>query len=221
MPTIAIVGAGPGLGLSIAKVFGGHGFDVALISRSKDKLDALVAELNTVGITAEGFPADAADAAQVTAALQHAITRFGRIDVLEYSPHAGLTMTAPKDVTLESLRQPIDSLLYGAVAAVQAVLPAMIVAGSGTVLFTTGGGAINPYPMLADVNIAQAGQRNWAINLHNTLADQGVYVASVAINLMIGTQAPDGVPYRAPDEIALDYWTLHTTRTQAEHFIGA
>ncbi|MEU0561382.1 SDR family NAD(P)-dependent oxidoreductase [Dactylosporangium sp. NPDC006015] len=221
MPTIAIVGAGPGLGLSIAKVFGGHGFDVALISRSKDKLDALVAELNAVGITAEGFPADAAVAAQVTAALQHAITRFGRIDVLEYSPHAGLTMTAPKDVTLESLRQPIDSLLYGAVAAVQAVLPAMIVAGSGTVLFTTGGGAINPYPMLADVNIAQAGQRNWAINLHNTLADQGVYVASVAINLMIGTQAPDGVPYRAPDEIALDYWTLHTTRTQAEHFIGA
>ncbi|GAA1541892.1 SDR family NAD(P)-dependent oxidoreductase [Dactylosporangium maewongense] len=221
MPTIAIVGAGPGLGLSIAKVFGGHGFDVALISRSKDKLDVLVAELNAVGITAEGFPADAADAAQVTAALQHAITRFGRIDVLEYSPHAGLTMTAPKDVTLESLRQPIDSLLYGAVAAVQAVLPAMIVAGSGTVLFTTGGGAINPYPMLADVNIAQAGQRNWAINLHNTLADQGVYVASVAIDLMIGTQAPDGVPYRAPDEIALDYWTLHTTRTQAEHFIGA
>ncbi|MEV0560937.1 SDR family NAD(P)-dependent oxidoreductase [Dactylosporangium sp. NPDC050588] len=221
MPTIAIVGAGPGLGLSIAKVFGGHGFDVALISRSKDNLDVLVAELNTVGITAEGFPADAADAAQVTAALRHAITRFGRIDVLEYSPHAGLTMTAPKDVTVESLRRPIDSLLYGAVAAVQAVLPAMIVAGSGTVLFTTGGGAINPYPMLADVNIAQAGQRNWAINLHNTLAEQGIYVASVAINLMIGTQAPEGVPYRAPDEIALDYWVLHTTRTQAEHFIGA
>ncbi|MEV4138918.1 SDR family NAD(P)-dependent oxidoreductase [Dactylosporangium sp. NPDC049742] len=221
MPTIAIVGAGPGLGLSIAKVFGGHGFDVALISRSKDKLDVLVAELNTVGITAEGFPADTADAAQVTAALQHAITRFGRINVLEFSPHAGLTMTAPKDVTVESLRQPIDSLLYGAVAAVQAVLPAMIVAGSGTVLFTTGGGAINPYPMLADLNIAQAGLRNWAINLHNTLAGQGIYVANVAINLLIGTQAPDGVPYRAPDEIALDYWALHTTRTQAEHFIGA
>ncbi|MGO4427728.1 SDR family NAD(P)-dependent oxidoreductase [Streptomyces sp. MCAF7] len=58
MPTIAIVGAGPGLGLSIAKVFGGHGFDVALVSRSKDKLDALVAQLAQAGITAEGFPAD-------------------------------------------------------------------------------------------------------------------------------------------------------------------
>lgn len=61
MPTIAIVGAGPGLGLSIAKVFGGHGYDVALIARDKGKLDALVAELAEAGITAEGFAADVAE----------------------------------------------------------------------------------------------------------------------------------------------------------------
>ncbi|WP_377273721.1 SDR family NAD(P)-dependent oxidoreductase [Peterkaempfera sp. SMS 1(5)a] len=220
MPTIAIVGAGPGLGLSIAKVFGGHGFDVALISRSKDKLDALVSDLAEAGITAEGFPADVADPAQLSGALQAAIGRFGRIDVLEFSPHPGLSMTSPKDVTVENLRPQVDALLYGAVAAVQAVLPGMLEAGSGTLLFSTGGGAINPYPMLADVNIAQAGQRNWAINLHNTLAESGIYAANVAINLLIGTQAPEGVPHRAPDEIALDYWTLHTTRTQAEHFVA-
>ncbi|MFJ9683131.1 SDR family NAD(P)-dependent oxidoreductase [Streptomyces sp. NPDC101194] len=221
MPTIAIVGAGPGLGLSIAKVFGGHGFDVALISRTQDRLDALVAELAEAGIVAEGYPADVADPARLTGALEGAIARFGRIDVLEFSPHAGLTMTSPEEVTLDSLRPQVDSLLYGAVAAAQAVLPGMLKARSGTLLFTTGGGAINPYPMLADANIAQAGQRNWAINLHNTLADQGIYVANVAIDLMIGTQAPEGVPHRAPDEIALDYWNLHTGRDQAEHFIGA
>ncbi|MFE6923321.1 SDR family NAD(P)-dependent oxidoreductase [Nocardia sp. NPDC057663] len=221
MPTIAIVGAGPGLGLSIAKVFGGHGFDVALISRSKDKLDTLVGELAAAGITAEAFAADVADPDQLTSALRAASEWFGGIDVLEFSPHAGLTMTAPKDVTPETLRPQIDALLFGAVAAVQAVLPGMLDAGSGTLLFTTGGGAVNPYPMLADANIAQAGQRNWAINLHNTLAGNGVYAVNVAINLLIGTQAPEGVPYRAPDEIALDYWMLHTTRDRAEHFIAA
>lgn len=221
MPTIAIVGAGPGLGLSIAKVFGGHGFDVALVSRDKDKLASLVAELAEAGISAEGFPADVADPAGLTGALQAAAARFGRIDVLEFSPHAGLTMTSPKDVTVDNLRPQVDALLFGAVAAVQAVLPAMLEARSGTLLFTTGGGAISPYPMLADANIAQAGQRNWAINLHNTLAAEGVYVANVAINLLIGAQAPEGVPHRSPDEIALDYWTLYTDRDQAEHFIGA
>ncbi|MER5523333.1 SDR family NAD(P)-dependent oxidoreductase [Streptomyces sp. NPDC002677] len=220
MPTIAIVGAGPGLGLSIAKVFGGHGFDAALISRTKDKLDALVADLAEEGITAEAFPADAGDPAHLTQALQAAIARFGRIDVLEFSPHAGLSMTTPRQVTVETLRPQIDSLLYGAVAAVQTVLPGMLEAKSGTLLFTTGGGAIDPYPMLATINIAQAGQRNYAINLHNTLADEGIYAANVAINLMIAAEAPEGVPHRAPDEIALDYWNLHTSRTQAEHTIG-
>ncbi|MEU5100883.1 MULTISPECIES: SDR family NAD(P)-dependent oxidoreductase [unclassified Streptomyces] len=220
MPTIAIVGAGPGLGLSIARVFGGHGFDVALVSRSKDKLDALVAELAEAGIAAEGFPADVADSAQLATALERAIARFGRIDVLEFSPHAGLTMTAPQDVTVDVLRPLIDSLLYGAVTAAQTVLPGMLEAGSGTLLFTTGGGALTPYPMLADANIAQAGQRNWALNLHNTLADKGIYAANVAINLMIGTEAPEGVAHRSPDDIALDYWNLHVSRDQAEHFIG-
>jgi short-subunit dehydrogenase len=69
MPTIAIVGAGPGMGLSIAKVFGGHGFQVALISRHKDKLDTLVAQLTDSGITTDAFPADVADRASLTAVL--------------------------------------------------------------------------------------------------------------------------------------------------------
>ncbi|MFD0478345.1 SDR family NAD(P)-dependent oxidoreductase [Nonomuraea thailandensis] len=61
MPTIAIVGAGPGLGLAIARTFGSRGFDVALIARTKDKLETLVAQLGKEGITAEAFPADVLD----------------------------------------------------------------------------------------------------------------------------------------------------------------
>ena len=34
MPAIALVAAGARLGLSLGKIFGGHGFDVALIARS-------------------------------------------------------------------------------------------------------------------------------------------------------------------------------------------
>ncbi|WP_089106514.1 hypothetical protein [Streptomyces hyaluromycini] len=66
------------------------------------------------------------------------------------------------------------------------MLPGILKAESRTLLFTTGAGAIDPYPMLATVNIAQAGRRNFAINLHHTLADDGIYAANVAINLMIG-----------------------------------
>ncbi|CAM5439147.1 SDR family NAD(P)-dependent oxidoreductase [Streptomyces coeruleorubidus] len=61
MPSIAIVGAGPRLGLAVARTFGSHGFDVALISRSRDKLHDLVGELTTEEITAAAFPADVLD----------------------------------------------------------------------------------------------------------------------------------------------------------------
>ncbi|MEU6586237.1 SDR family NAD(P)-dependent oxidoreductase [Nocardia sp. NPDC046763] len=220
MPTIALVGAGPGLGLSIAKVFGGNGFDVALIARNKDSLDDLVAELAESGITAAGFAAGTGDHAALTAALTDAAARFGAIDVLEFSPHAGLVLVEPKDVTIDNLRPQVDQYLYGAVAATQAVLPAMLAAGAGTLLFTTGGGAISPYPQLATLNIAQSGLRNWALNLHNSLAGTGVYAANTAINLMIAATAPDGIPHLSPDEIAKTYWTLYTERKRAEQVIA-
>src|SRR5438552_3460205 len=38
MPSIAIVGAGPGMGLAIARAFGSQGFDVALLARNRAKL---------------------------------------------------------------------------------------------------------------------------------------------------------------------------------------
>ena len=58
MPTIAIVGAGPGLGLFIGKVFGRNGFSVALVARDQSKLDVLTARLGELGVDAAGFAAD-------------------------------------------------------------------------------------------------------------------------------------------------------------------
>ena len=222
MPRIAIVGAGPGLGLSVAKVFGGHGFEVALLSRSKDKLERLVAQLAESGITAAAFPVDVADRPALTAALEQAAAQLGGIDVLEYSPYSGLTRVSPPEVTVDSLRPEIEHILYGAVTATQAVLPAMLEAGAGTLLYTVGGGAIDPYPMLATANMAQAALRNWVHNLNKTLADKGIHAATVPINVFIGATPPaPGVPYADPDDIARIYWDLHTRRDRAEHVVSA
>jgi NADP-dependent 3-hydroxy acid dehydrogenase YdfG len=221
MPTIAIVGAGPGLGLSVAKVFGANGFKVALISRNQDRLDALVAQLAESGVTSASFRADASHRAALTVALEQAAAQLGTIDVLEYSPHGGLATVHPPEVTVANLAPQIEHLLYGAVTATNTVLPAMQETGTGTLLYTTGGGAITPYPMLATVNAAQAALRNWVLNLNGALADTGVYAATVAINLFIGATAPEGVPHADPDDIAAAYWKLHTDRNQAELLISA
>jgi NAD(P)-dependent dehydrogenase (short-subunit alcohol dehydrogenase family) len=86
MKTLAIVGAGPGLGLALAKTFGQHDFRVARLSRRKAQLDEYVQQLRERQIEAAGFQADVLHVAQVEGALARVIETFGPVDVLEYSP---------------------------------------------------------------------------------------------------------------------------------------
>ncbi|MFI9834741.1 SDR family NAD(P)-dependent oxidoreductase [Streptomyces sp. NPDC051913] len=226
MPTIAIIGAGPGMGLAIARTFGSRGFDVALLSRTKEKLQTLVDQLGQEGITAEAFTADVLDRASLAAALDAVKVRFGAIDVLEYSPAAhtpaaGLTMATPSEATVENLQPQIEYYLYGGITAAQAVLPAMRESGAGTLLFTTGGGSLDPIPMLGNVNSAQAALRNWVLNLDKELAGSGVHAAHVAINVWIGGGGPEGFPTATPDEISPLYWALHEDRARSEAVFNA
>jgi short-subunit dehydrogenase len=65
VPAIAI--ASPGLSLAITRTFGSRGFDVALIARTKNKLESLVAQFEADGVTADEAAAD----------------RFGGVSMLE------------------------------------------------------------------------------------------------------------------------------------------
>jgi NAD(P)-dependent dehydrogenase (short-subunit alcohol dehydrogenase family) len=221
MPTLAIVGAGPGMGLSIAKVFGAHGFDVALIARDTRKLDNLVSLLAEEKITAAAFTADIMDRPALATALDAASAHFGGIDVLEYSPapHSptpGVEIAGPLDVTPENLQPQLEYNLYGAVAAARAVLPAMLKNGAGALLFTTGGGSVTPNAMLGNVNAAAAALRNWVLNLNGVLHDKGVFAGHVAINTWIGPGGPEGIPFAEPSDIAPLYWDLYEHREKAE-----
>jgi NAD(P)-dependent dehydrogenase (short-subunit alcohol dehydrogenase family) len=227
MPAIALVAAGTRLGLSLGKVFGAHGFDVALIARSPERLGELTGKLAAEGVTAAAFPADVTDRSALTAALGSAAGRFGGIDVLHYSsPGTGsaqtLRSTGALDVTVDNLRPQLESICYGAITATQAVLPAMLAAGTGTLLYTTGGSSVTPAPVFVTAGMAGAALRKWALTLNVALADSGVYAGHVAIGTWIaGTPgAPAGAPLKDPDDIARLYWDLHTRREPAEHLIS-
>ncbi|HEX6524715.1 MAG TPA: SDR family NAD(P)-dependent oxidoreductase [Streptosporangiaceae bacterium] len=228
MPAIALVAAGIRLGLSLGKVFGGHGFDVALIARSPERLDELTGKLAAEGVTAAGFPADVTDRSALAAALDSAAGRFGGIDVLHYSsPGAGtaetLRNTGPLDVTVDNLAPQVESFCYGAITATRAVLPAMLAAGTGTLLYTTGASSVTPAPVYVSAGMAGAALRKWALELNRALVDKGVYAGHVAIGTWIaGTPgAPEGTSPKDPDDIARLYWDLHTSRERAEQLISA
>lgn len=222
MTSIAIVGAGPQLGLAIARTFGSQGYDVALVSRNRAKLDDLVDTLTTEGITAAAFPADVLDRDALTQALKDAAAQFGGIDVLEYSPVGTFgitTLTAPAGTEPSHVEFEMNFQLYGAIAATKAVLPAMREAGAGTLLYTTGAGSIWPDPRVANVNAAAAALRNWAMNLHKELAGSGIQAAHVGIDASIGVSVLPGVEAARPEQISPTYWELHTTKRDEDELV--
>ena len=161
------------------------------------------------------------DRATLATALEQAAAHFGGIDVLAvlpapHTPVPGITMAGPLEVTVDNLQPQIDYYLYGAVTAARQVLPAMLEAGAGTLLFTTGDGSITPNPMMGNINAAAAALRNWVLNLNGALAGRGVYAAHVAISVWIGSNAPAGFPTAEADDIAAVYWDLYGSRDRAE-----
>ena len=91
--------------------------------------------------------------------------------MLEYSPLPAREFMKPiLETTVDDVRGPLEFSVLGAVAAARAVLGPMRAAGRGTILFTTGGAAINPYPLRAGVGISFAGEVAYARMLHDELA---------------------------------------------------
>lgn len=214
MKTIAIVGAGAGLGMSIAKKFGQNGFRVALIARNEDKLNQLVIELEQLGIEAASFQADILNKEQIEMAFAAIKEKYGFIDVLEYSPTPSFDTVAPTlDVTEENALYQFQYNVLGALSSIKQVLPDMLDKQSGALLFTTGGAAIHPVSMMGNVGIAISGLRNYIFNLNSELADKGVYAGHLSIGIWM--QPNSGVQ----DKIADIWYDMYTKRDRVEEFI--
>jgi len=214
--SIVIVGAGPNLGLAVAQRFGREGFAVGLVSRTQDKLDGLAAALESEGIRARGAAADIRDASALEAAIRSLAADLGPVEVLEYSPLPAPEFMKPiLETTVEDVRGPLELSVFGAVAAARAVLDPMRAARRGTILYTTGGAAINPYPLRAGVGISFAGEVAYARMLHDELADSGIHVAHTAIG---GRIAPGEA--HEPADVAEVLWRHHAERDGFQTLLG-
>lgn len=211
MTTIAIIGAGPGLGAAVARRFGAEGFAVGLISRNQSHLDALAEELAKDDIQAKGFTADVRDPASIAAALERVTETLGPIEVLQYSPLPQKDFMRPVlETTPADLVGPIEFSIYGPVAAVHQVVPGMRFLGEnrGTILFVNGGSAVKPGRNVTGTSVAFAGQAAYVQLLNEVLGEEGIQVSQ----LIIGGGIIEGDPEKDPDVLAGHLWDLHVNR---------
>lgn len=208
---VVIVGAGKGMGVNIAKVFGQHDFKVAMLARNLAKLTPLAEELKTQGIEAYSYEADAASTDSLTAAFQKIQQEHGFVDVLVYNA-AVLTAGFPSKLGSADLMDHYQVDVASALHAANLVLPEQMKKGEGAILFTGGGFALYPMAEYTCVSVGKAALRALAFALSQEVKEKGVYVGIMTI---MGSIAP-GTHYD-PADIAEKYWEIYEKREEVEY----
>jgi NAD(P)-dependent dehydrogenase (short-subunit alcohol dehydrogenase family) len=207
MAGIVIIGAGPGIGASVARRFGRAGLQVGLVARSQPSLDRARA---AAGVHAIGVTADAAQRTQLATALDELVGRMGVPEVLVYN--AGLIRSdRPGELTDQQYFAAYAVNVLGAMTSAIHLAPAMTAAGGGTILIT--GGMPEPDPAVTSLSLGKAGVRALTQLLARQYGPSGIHVATVTVG---GAVAAGG--QFDPDRIAEHYWRLHRQPREAwEH----
>lgn len=77
-----VTGASSGLGADAARAYAAQGADVALLARRKEKLDAVVKEIEATGRKAIAVQCDVSDEENVKKAVDEVLVHYGKIDIL-------------------------------------------------------------------------------------------------------------------------------------------
>src|SRR5689334_3456943 len=129
--TIAVIGAGPGIGLSVARRFAREGYAAALIARRQESLDAQVAQLLEDGAVALGVAADCGDAEALEAAWCTVVADLGDPDVLVYNALSAAPVGPPTTLDPAAFDAAFRVNVTGALLGARLAAPAMRAAGRG------------------------------------------------------------------------------------------
>lgn len=189
-----MVGAGPGVSGSLARLLAREGYAVGLVGVDAAVLDELAIELRGLGATVELVVADVTDVPTATAAIAGLGERLGRVDHLHFNPSA-YRGKDPLELTADELLSDVALGVGALLTAVQAVRPLM---GSGARVTVTGSMAADqPSAGAASLGVQKAGVRNLVQSLDATLRADGIRAVSVTVR---GALAPTGA--FTPDRVA-------------------
>ena len=228
--SIAVFGAGPGLGSAVARRYAQEGYDVALVARNPNHLNVFAQELVDLGVSTHVITADLADTDGVAALAERIRAAVGELDALYYAPTPSQGFVPAAELTPQRAEDFMPLLFYTQIALVRQFLPHMLEQGSGAILTAQGASTVHGLPRMSGPGPAQAAQRNYLQSLHTEVADQGVYVGMLYIGAVIenssfhtytlesdaaGTGRYWG-PTVNPDHLAGLLWNMHKDKSGPE-----
>ena len=202
-PVVVVVGAGPGVSGSLARLFAGEGYDVGLVGIDDGPLSDLRASIE--GADVQTAVADITDTESATHVIRTLGDHFGRIDVLHFNPSA-FREKDPLELTVPELLQDVALGVGALLTVVQAARPYL--SSGGRVTVTGSMAADEPWHRAASLGVQKAGVRNLVRSLDTTLAPDGIRAVSVTVR---GALAREGA--FTPDRVAA---AIHAAAFQDE-----
>ena len=201
----AVLGVGPGNGAALARRFAAGGYDIALLSRSQEKLDMFARQLD---VGAQTFPCDARDPDSMAAAFSSLRESMGPVDVLCYNAGSGSWAT-PENTTVDDMENAFRINATGLLSAAHQVVPDMHKKGGGAIMITGATASLRGGARTTAFAAAKAAQRSLAQSLAKDLGPRGIHVALFIIDGVIDLprtrkmlpDKPDTF-FLKPDEIA-------------------
>lgn len=212
METALIIGAGPGLSASLARVFSAEGMQIALAARNLEKLAEIAGE-----IKARCYACDAGVRNDVEALFQNVNSDLGAPDVVVYNPSRRI-----RGPLIELDPEEVDKALrvtcYGGFLVAQCAARLMLQAGGGSILFTGASASIKGYPRSAPFAMGKFGLRGLAQSMARELAPGNIHVAHFVIDGGIrgpGHPAEGNDAQLDPAAIARSYLYVHRQHRSA------
>lgn len=131
---VAIVtGAGQGVGEGIALALAAEGARVAVLGRTREKLEVTCARLRESGTQAEAFVCDVMDTEALPGVVERVVERFGRLDILVNNAYSG-AYGPLLSLSEAEFRRGFDSGPFAAFALMKACHPHLAAHGTGSIV---------------------------------------------------------------------------------------
>ena len=208
-----IVGTGPGLSASLARLFARQGLGVAIAARQTDKLSALAKETG-----AAVHKCNAAEAKDVAALFETVEAKSGAPDVVVYNASARVR-GALVDLPPEDVKRAIEVSAFGAFLVSQQAARRMLPKSHGAIFLTGATAGVKGFALSSTFAMGKFALRGLAQSMARELSPKGIHVAHFVIDGGIRSAArpvPDNAPdsFLDPDAIAETYWaTLQQHRS--------
>ncbi|ARV59762.1 short-chain dehydrogenase [Nostocales cyanobacterium HT-58-2] len=162
-----ITGASSGIGKATALAFAKAGIDVALVSRSVDKLTSVCEAISHTGVKAKAYEVDLACVSLVQEKMQAIAQDFGNIDILVNNAGMGYTANL-SETPLSDWQRVIDLNLTSVFQCIMGILPGMRTRGAGTIINISSISGKQAFPNWGAYSVSKAG----LIVLSQTLAQE-------------------------------------------------